>query len=149
MSMSEIVESYGKSVFSFLRNLHSYQQCRRAPFSPHPFQHLLFVDFLMMGILTGELPQWIRQIKNPSAMLETQEMWVQSLGQEDPLEEEVATYSSIFAWKNPMDGGAQQATVHRTAKNWTWLQDFVHILTGVKVVPYCGFDLNFFHNRWF
>ena len=52
-------------------------------------------------------------------MLETQEMWVQSLGQEDPLEEEVATYSSILAWKNPMDGGTQQAIVHRTAKNWT------------------------------
>ena len=34
-----------------------------------------------------------------------QEMWVQSLGQEDPLEEGMATYSSILAWKNPIDGG--------------------------------------------
>ena len=39
-------------------------------------------------------------VKHLPTMLET---WVQSLGQEDLLEKEMATHSSIFAWKNPMD----------------------------------------------
>ena len=51
------------------------------------------------------------------------EMQVQSLGQEDPLEMEMATLSSILAWKIPMDRGAWWATVHRVAKSQTLLTD--------------------------
>ena len=38
-----------------------------------------------------------QQVKNPPTMQETQETWVRSLGQEDPLEEEMTTHSSILA----------------------------------------------------
>ena len=44
-------------------------------------------------------------------------MWVQSLGWEDPLEEEMATQSSVLAWKNPMDRGAWWAIVHRVTES--------------------------------
>ena len=53
-----------------------------------------------------------------------QETWVQSLGQKDPLVEEMATYSSILARENPMDRGAWQVTVHGVAKSQTRLRDF-------------------------
>ena len=52
-------------------------------------------------------------VKNPPAK---QEMWVWSLGEEDPLEKEMATHSSILAWENPMGWEAWQATVHGVAK---------------------------------
>ena len=52
-------------------------------------------------------------------MQELQETWVQSLDWADPLEEEMATHSSVLAWDNPIGRGAWWATVHAVAKSWT------------------------------
>ena len=59
-------------------------------------------------------------IKNPPAM---QEAWVRSLGWEDLLEEDMATHSSILAWKITTDRGAWWATVYWVTKSRTRLSD--------------------------
>ena len=68
-------------------------------------------------------------VKNPPAM---REIWVLSLDWEEPLEEGMATHSSMLARRIPMDRGAWGATVHGITKNRTRLSDF-HSLMPVMI----------------
>ena len=72
----------------------------------------------LFKVLSGRLQGFPRGSggKNPPVMQETQ---VPSLDQENPLEKEMVTHSSILAWEIP----ALRATVHRVAKSWTPLSN--------------------------
>ena len=63
------------------------------------------------------MAQWVT---NPSVMRKTQETQVQSLGQEDPLEEGTGTHSSVLAWRTPWTeepGGLQSMGSQRVGHN--------------------------------
>ena len=61
-----------------------------------------------------------QMVKSLSAVWEIQ---IQSLGWDDPLEEGMATHSSILAWRIPMDRGAWWATADGVTKSWTSLSN--------------------------
>ena len=78
-----------------------------------------------------------QMVKNLPAMQETEEMWFQSLGWEDPLEKKMATHSSIFAWRIPWTekpGGLQSMGLQRVTN--THLQfDSCRARTGTQGFP--------------
>ena len=65
-------------------------------------------------------------VKNLPAIAGHIEDRVWSLGREDPLEEEMATHSSILAWKIPLDKGVLRSTIHRVTSSQTWLSTHRH-----------------------
>ena len=91
--------------------------CYFTPYRSYPFGKIV-----LKGL--GEVKFFPRgsTVKNPPAMQKTQEMQVQSLNPEDPLEEGMATHFSGLAWRIPMDRGAWQAAVHRVTKGQTRLK---------------------------
>ena len=72
-------------------------------------------------------------------MQETQETWVLSLGQEDPLEEEMATHSSILFRNSPWteeSGGPQSIGSQRVGHNWAYTQwnGLEHLLLLMELI---------------
>ena len=67
-------------------------------------------------------------VKNPSAMQEPQEMRVLSLGQEDSLEEEMATHSIILSWRIPWTEKSGRLQVHGVTKSQSTEQTHTHAL---------------------
>ena len=69
----------------------------------------------------------LQTVKHLPTMRET---WVQSLGQEDPLEKEIVTHSSTLAWKMPWteEPGRLQSM---GSQSWTRLSDFTYLLNSL------------------
>ena len=68
-----------------------------------------------------------------------QETWVQSLGWEDPLEESMATHSSVLAWRIPMDRGAWRTTVMESRRVRHDTRRTMNVIMSMKGIG------NFYH----
>ena len=74
----------------------------------------------------------VQTVKNPP---EIQEIWIGSMGWEDPLEEGMATHSRVLAWRIPMDRGAgmlQSMGLQRVRHDWAMKHNMVRYLGGKK-----------------
>ena len=88
-------------------------------------------------------------VNNPPAVQEPQELWVRSLGQEDPLEEGMTTHSGILAWTVPWTekpGGLQYTGLQRVRHDWSYFTH-LHALTWLSSLR-CLFESYYYQTSW-
>ena len=80
-----------------------------------------------------------------------QEMWVRSLGQEDPLEKEMTTHSSILAWGIPWTeepGELQPTGSQRVGHDWASSMHVLHTLHSFYCFKHAKFFMNLYRQKW-
>ena len=87
------------------------------------FCNIYTYEIIMMYIITRAF-QVVLEVKKPSCQSRRNETWIQSLGQEDPLEQGMAIHSSILAWRIPRTeepGGLRSLRPQRVRHDWRYI----------------------------